>query len=95
MNLSRKGGVLIPTQEVESLNALLGQRETEILALTMEQQTMKRRVDQAEIEAFQEVQKLTKELSQTRTKLQAKEDDVAKLRGKLSDAETRMDHEQS
>ena len=37
MNNSRAGGVLIPTQEVESLNALLGQRETEILALTMEQ----------------------------------------------------------
>ena len=37
MNSSRVGGVLIPTQEVESLNALLGQRETEILALTMEQ----------------------------------------------------------
>ena len=63
MNNSQAGGVLIPTREVESLNALLGQRETEILALTMEQQTMKKRVEQAEIEAFQEVQKLTKELS--------------------------------
>ena len=52
MNNKQAGGVLIPTQEVESLNALLSQRETEILALTMEQQTMKKSVEQAEIEAF-------------------------------------------
>ena len=45
MHTSQAGGVLVPTQEVESLNALLSQRETEILALTMEQQSMKKRLD--------------------------------------------------
>lgn len=41
---------------------------------------MKKKLEQQENEAFEEIQKLTKELSQTRTYLQTKEEEVVMMR---------------
>lgn len=41
---------------------------------------MKKKLEQQENEAFSEIQKLTKELSQTRTYLQTKEEEVVMMR---------------
>ena len=41
---------------------------------------MKMRIDQGERETFNEIQRLTKELSQTRTSLKAKEDELSLLK---------------
>ena len=59
----------MPKNEVDKLRALLSQRETEILTLSVESQSMKKKLEQNESETFEEIQKLTKELSVTRTYL--------------------------
>ena len=49
---------------------------------------MKMRIDQGERETFNEIQRLTKELSQTRTNLKSKEDELSLL--KMSGSQSQL-----
>jgi len=49
---------------------------------------MKKKLEQCESETFSEIQKLTKELSNTRTYLQAKEEEVVMMRKERAEAQS-------
>ena len=56
---------------------------------------MKKKLEQNEAETFAEIQKLTKELSVTRTYLQSKEEEVVMMRREKIEAQKQMSQDQA
>ena len=76
----------VPKAENDQLRSVLSQKETEMLTLTIERDSLQKRLEKQESEAFEEIQKLTKELTQTRTKFQQREGKDQEQAGYLTDA---------
>ena len=70
----------VPKSEVEKLKSMLSKCETDLLQAKVELQSTKKRLEVSESEGFSEMQKVTKELANTRTYLQNKEEEVVMLR---------------
>ena len=66
----------MPKSEVDKLKTQLSQKETQSLTLTVENQSLKKKLELQEAGIVQDAQKLTKELAQTKSYLQLKEEEV-------------------
>ena len=73
----------------------MSKQETDNLTLTIENQSLKKKLEQQENEAFAEISRLTKDLSQTRTYLQSKEEEVVMMRKEKAEAQKLMDQAQA
>ena len=73
----------VPKSEVEKLKSTLSKCETDLLQAKVELQSTKKRLEVSESDGFSEMQKVTKELANTRTYLQSKEEEVVMLRRQI------------
>ena len=70
----------VPKSEVDKLKELLTKREAEVVKMNLELQAVKNKMQDEQNDAFSQIQKITTELTQTRTYLQTKEEEVVMLR---------------
>ena len=74
----------VPKSEVDKLKELLTKREAEVVKMNLELQAVKNKMQDEQNDAFSQIQKITTELTQTRTYLQTKEEEVVMLRRDVS-----------
>lgn len=83
----------MPKSEYDKLKTLLSQKETQSLTLSVESQSLKKKLEQQEQSLVKEVEKLRKDLEKTKGYLQLKEEEVVMMRREKQLAQVQNDSE--